>query len=386
VNSKERVLCVLSGREPDVVPVTPPYYESILSPFINHYYLEIYSQKMKNSCSYQMSYVEDVHIRATAINRAYAMLRQKPDWMPVHLCPSKEWLDSAQMVREESGYYQISKITGKKINISRGEDNPNLVDLWSTPSMTKETIKKLVPVTPVDILLQSGRFELAKYIVDNYGKTVFTFGYLSPPFTASYDIVGFEKMMTLPYDDPNLLRYLMHRLHDRDLEVAKAYAAVGVDAIFLEECFVSADLISPNLFDKFVFPMDHQFITEIKNLGLYVILEFCGDVIPRLNRIAKLGVDCLAVEESKKNFTVDICDVVSKIGDELCLIGNIDAIMLQHWTVSELEAEIKRQLRCGLKAKGFMMGIGSPLPPNTQLSKFEDFIALSRKHGRLTKR
>lgn len=379
-------MCALAARKPDVVPVTPPYYESVLSSFINQYYLEIYSQKMKDSCSYQMSHVEDVHARATAINRAYTMLRQKPDWMPVHLCPSKEWLNSTQMVREKGEYYQINKISGEKINISRGQDNPNLTDLWSTPSMTKETLKRLVPVTPADMLLQSGRFDLVKCLMDDYGKAIFTFGYLSPPFTASYDIVGFEKMMTLPHDDSNLLRYLMRRLHDRDLEVAKAYAAVGTDAIFLEDCFVSADLISTNFFNKFVFPMDHRLITEIKDLGLYVVLEFCGDVTPRLGRIAELGVDCLAVEESKKNFTVDIRDVVSKIGNKLCLIGNVDATMLQRWTVSELEAEIKRQLRYGLKAKGFMMGLGSPIPPNTHLSKFEDFIALSRKHGRLTKK
>jgi uroporphyrinogen-III decarboxylase len=89
----------------------------------------------------------------------------------------------------------------------------------------------------------------------------------------------------------------------------------------------------------------------------------CGDVIPRLHRIRELDITAVAVEESKKNFVIEIESVVEEVGDRLAVFGNVDAVRFGlHATQEEMAREVKRQARFGARARGFVVSTGSPLP------------------------
>ena len=88
-----------------------------------------------------------------------------------------------------------------------------------------------------------------------------------------------------------------------------------------------------------------------------------GDVIPRLNQVVQLPIAALAVEESKKNFVVEIEDVVKRVDGRVAVLGNIDSVRFGlHATLAEMAAEVKRQARIGARAKGFVVSTGSPFP------------------------
>jgi uroporphyrinogen-III decarboxylase len=205
--------------------------------------------------------------------------------------------------------------------------------------------------------------------------------YLSPPFATLYDIVGFAGMMTMPLETPDLTVALLQQLYRRDVEWARACALTGFDGILLENCLVSADLISPQLFETFVYPWDCRFVEALKGLGLRVVHYFCGDVMPRLPLLREMDVDCLAVEESKKGFEIDIGRVVAAVGHKMCVAGNVDAMRMPGWSGEALDAEISRQVQDAAGALGFVISTGSPLPSDAPLHTLINFMAVGRRHA-----
>ena len=134
--------------------------------------------------------------------------------------------------------------------------------------------------------------------------------------------------MVMMREKPELFAYLMERRGRQRMEMLKGLARVGVEYVWLEECLSSADLISPRDYERFAFATTGPTIAEAKRLGLTVILYYCGDVIPRLPWLVRLGMDALAVEESKKGFSVDIAEVIAAVGDTCCVFGNVDAVQV----------------------------------------------------------
>jgi uroporphyrinogen decarboxylase len=170
----------------------------------------------------------------------------------------------------------------------------------------------------------------------------------------------------------------------QSIEELRGMARLGVQGAWIIETRASADLISPKHFDEFALPYLRTLVTEVKALGMATILYFCGDAMPRLTVLRNLGVDAIALEESKKTFKIDIEEVVDRVGDVLTVFGNVDAIgIMDHGTPEMIEDEVKRQIRAGKKARGFVAGIGSPLTPTTSPRNLDLFVRAVRRHGML---
>ena len=87
----------------------------------------------------------------------------------------------------------------------------------------------------------------------------------------------------------------------------------------------------------------------------------------RWSLLLEAGADALAFEESKKNFHIDIEEVVSQVDGRCTVLGNLDTIgLLQNGTETDLRDEIARQLIAGQRNGGrFIMSVGSPVTPTT---------------------
>jgi uroporphyrinogen-III decarboxylase len=140
--------------------------------------------------------------------------------------------------------------------------------------------------------------------------------------------------------------------------------------------FTGADLISPQAYDEFVHTYNLPFFRHMRKLGLLPIHYVCGDTLPRLERMAQCDVAAVAVEESKKNFRIEIEEVVEVVAGRAAVFGNIDAIRFGlHATMDEMAAEVKRQAAIGARAKGFVVSTGSPFPLDTNPRLIDTLVA-----------
>lgn len=372
---KERMINALHGEQVDVYPVAPAYPSLFLADFERAYYAEQYRLRLRGRTSYPVRYEEDILLRKQAFYQSYGIFKARPDWMEVHRGASRAWAERTEMVLQDGVVYYRDINSGVRARVSEiyipsgdsqlASQNASKQDLWDTSSQiqSKEQIDELTPVVKAEEMLRRGDFEYPRQVAADYGDEYFLSTVLDTPFSNAYDYLGFQGLMLFQHDRPDLLHYLLERNLAQNIEVMKGWAAAGIHGVYVEEVFTSADIISQRSYDEFVFPYNQEYFEVMSGLDLLPIHYVCGNIIPRLERIAQLKIAAVAAEESKKNFQIDLAEIVRRVDGRVAVFGNIDAIKFGlHASLDEAASEVRRQVEIGRRAKGFIVSTGSPLP------------------------
>jgi len=393
VTAKERMFKALLGETPDRVPAAPAYLSLFLADQERTCYIEQYRHCMHDRSSYQVNHQEDTQFRAGALCESYDLFKKRPDWMEIHQGASRAWAERTEIVSQDGLLYYEDLESGVRVPMREaplpcGEAqltaaSRSTADVWdiSAQLQDKDDVDARLPIVSADELLARGDYDLPQEIMARCGDRVFLTTILDTPFSDAYDLLGFQGLMLIQHDQPALFHHLLQRKLAQTQQVMRAWAAVGVHGVFVEEVFTGADIISPKGYDEFVFSYNQPYFRHLRSLGLLPIHYVCGDVVPRLDRIAQLDIAAVAVEESKKNFRVELKDVVDRVAGRAAVFGNIDAVRFGlHSTTEEMAAEVRRQVRIGARAKGFIASTGSPFPLDTHPHLIDALVTAAHAH------
>ena len=386
------LLKVLTHQTPDYTPAAPVYLSLFLEDFERNYYIEQYRLRIGAQECYQIEHDEDTQIRAQALYQSYGIFKQRPEWMEVHCGASRAWAERTQILQREGVLYYTDQESGievrmDSIQIPRGDarlhpEDTYHHDVWDISGglQDRAAVDALLPLPSAQDLLAAGHFDLPRQVANDHGARYFISTVLDTPYSDSYDLLGFQGLMVIQHDRPKLFHYLLERRWALSEQIMNAWANTGIHGVFVEEVFTGADMISPRSYDEFVFAYNRPYFQKMRQLGLLPIHYICGDVIPRLERICELDIAAVAVEEGKKNFKIEIEDVIAAVNGRAVIFGNIDAPYFgEHASLAELEAEIIRQRRCGQKAQGFVVSTGSPFPLDTNPRRIDRIVAIARR-------
>ena len=375
---KERMLRTLRGEEADVLPAVPGYLCLFLADFERAYYVEQYRRRLRGQVRYGIDHDEDTRFRARALYQSYGILKERPDWVEVHRGATRAWAERTEIVVEERRLYYKDLETGMRAPMEtspmpRGDGllkchSAAVADLWDISSDLKgpQSVDERVPILTADELLASGAYDLPARVVNDYGHEWFVSTILDTPFSDAYSLLGFRGLMVSQLERPDLLHYVLRRQLKQTQEVMDAWSAIGADGVYVQEVFTGADLISPGSYDEFVFAYNQPYFEHMSALGLLPVHYVCGDMIPRLDRIAELDIAAVALEESKKDFQIEIDEVVDRVKGRMTVFGNINAVSFGlNCPLEKMAEEVQRQVRAGRRAKGFVVSTGSPFPLDT---------------------
>jgi hypothetical protein len=391
---KERMLQALRGEKPDVLPAAPAYPSLFLADFERAYYVEQYRRRLRGVSRHAVDHDEDTLFRARALYQSYGIFKARPDWIEVSPGASRAWAKRTEIVQQDGvlSYHDCESgisVPMAKAPMPYGDarleaESSSLTDLWDTAQEVRDEagIDARLPILTAEELLARGDFDLPRLVVADCGDEFFISTVLDTPFSDAYDLLGFQGLMLIQHDRPALFHHLLQRELARSQEVMGAWAGAGVHGVYVEEIFTGADLISPRSYDEFVFAYNQPYFRHMRSLGLLPIHYVCGDVVPRLERIASLDIAAVAVEESKKNFTIEIEEVVDRVAGRAALFGNVDAVRFGlQATMDEMAAEVKRQARIGARARGFVVSTGSPFPLDTNPRLIDTLVATAHSIG-----
>jgi uroporphyrinogen-III decarboxylase len=359
------MLYALRGQTPDVLPAAPAYLSLFLADFVRGYYAEQLRRRLRGQRRLHIDHDEDTHIRAEAFLHAYGIFKTRPDWIEVGPGPGRAWSARTDIVSVDGMLLYEDRLTGKQTPVLAPQQ---VTDVWDLSSDLRDAadVDTRLPIVSAEDLLAGGSFDLPRQTAAEYGDEYLITTILDTPFSDAYDLLGFQGLMLTQHDRPDLLHHLLQRKLAQSTEVMAAWAATGVHAVYVEEVFTGADLISPRSYDRFVFAYNQPYFRHMRSLGLLPIHYVCGDVIPRLECICQYDIAAVAVEESKKSFTIDLEEVVKRVDGRVAVLGNIDAIRFGLQTgLDEMAAEVRRQARIGRRAQGFIVSTGSPFPLDT---------------------
>jgi len=381
MNSKERMLAALRAEPVDMLPVAPIYLHLYLAEEIRRRALAGYREWIGDQTQIPMEPQRVADIQSQALVEAWESLGEIPDWISIRLLPPSDWLAQCILQRNGDRLWRVHAPSGEREELSAPVvETDSTTDRWARALPASEAeVEALVPVLAAEELLNNGSLAMGNRLVESRGERLFVCGTMGSPFWRCYSILGFQGLMTMPHDNPKMLHRLLQRQTEALVSLARGFAALGAHGVFIEECLTSADLISPRVYDEFVFSYDQVLLGELRKLGLPSILYVCGDVIPRLYRLVELAPTALGVEESKKGFEVNLADVAGAVGDRLVLFGNLDATQIMHWSDAEMAAQIARQVRAARRARAFIVSMGSPFPLDTPRERIAAFMRAARQ-------
>lgn len=186
------------------------------------------------------------------------------------------------------------------------------------------------------------------------------------------------------FEEPEKLNEISQRRLDDALEVAAKLDQKGhlLDGFGLcsDYCFNVNPFFPCDLFDELITPYLKGVIDGYRELGYYSIKHTDGNIMPILKQMADCGPD--AIHSLDPQGGVRIPEVRKIVGDDMCLIGNVNCGLLQTGTDEECDADVMRALREGMaNGRGYVFATSNCAYTGLPLERYERMNALWRQYG-----
>jgi len=356
VNSKERIKATLRHEQPDRIPVGERDYaaNSFIEALLGR---ESLFGGMK---SYQALWKGRWQEWIDSILRDLPELIDRLQWDIVVVWPNigKDTpIEKPELIDEKQGLYSDS--AGNILQYTEEGDRILMIE-ESGKSHRNAYLEALgeKPTLPSEEVVRST-------LLKRYGKTHYIVGAYSPNSHPSLHYssgVGLEKWIMQIYEDPDGWQArAMNPEGARWLDDVCARAGkIGIDAWAFSWDFghSGGPFLSPERFEKLVYPkLKRDFAIAHKN-GLDVFLHQCGDNRPLMDMIVDAGVDIIQSIQPEEH----IEELKALYGKKVTLMGGVSFKSLIMGTPEDVKKETFRALDQCAPGGGFILASQHSLP------------------------
>ena len=181
--------------------------------------------------------------------------------------------------------------------------------------------------------------------------------------------------------NPKLIEERFQQTTDFVIGLFKTYAELGAKVFFEggDIAFKSGPLINPKYIDKYVLPNMKKVTEVVHEWGGKIIFHSDGDITSLLDFVVDCGFDALHCLEPPY---VDLDLVKKKVGDKLCLLGNIDtSYILVDGTQKEVEDAVKYAIKKLGPGGGYILS-PSNSHPAMSYQRIKWMIEATKKFGK----
>jgi uroporphyrinogen decarboxylase len=297
-----------------------------------------------------------------------------------------ELLGQDVVVAQSDGYY-IAEGFGCVIEQPR-DSTPHLI---RPAAATLEEACRLTVPDPRSDGRMPVYIEAVRLLKEHFGDRVAIRGTGTGPFSlASYLTGGTENFLmeiaTAEMEDDaerqRQLKLVMEISSDALIAFLKATIEAGSDIAQAGDSLASLSMISPAIYEKYVFPYEVKVFQTINPLiherGGVTLLHICGDTTRILPLMSATGADILEVDS-----LVDIGGARRSYGDRVAFMGNIEPSRVLFQGTPELVYRECSQCLASAKAAegGFILGSGCEVPPNAPLENLRAMVKAARDFG-----
>lgn len=196
------------------------------------------------------------------------------------------------------------------------------------------------------------------------------------PFSLAARLLDVSEIMTLCYEDPDMVHLVLEKCTTFLIDYAKAYKAAGADGIMMAEPV--AGLLSPSLEEEFSSPYVKRVVDAVQDDGFLVIYHNCGD------NVSKMLKSILSVGAAAYHFgnAVDVeSDILAQVPDNVLVMGNVDpAGVLCMGTPDDVKNTTRSLLESCAKYPNFVLSSGCDIPPMTPWENIDAFFSAAREY------
>ena len=195
---------------------------------------------------------------------------------------------------------------------------------------------------------------------------------IGPEFQFIYLIEQPEWMMQMYAADTQLIEDAWEDIWGRGLQP---------DALWLygDIAYKNGMMFSPQHYKELLQPYHARLCDLAHRYGAQVIYHTDGNITKGIPGLIGAGIDCLHPLEVKAG--MDVRQLKKEFGDQLALMGNIDARLFQENDKPGLEKEIQNKLPVATKGGGYIYHSDHSIPPGTRLETYEFTHDLVKEFG-----
>lgn len=205
-----------------------------------------------------------------------------------------------------------------------------------------------------------GRFAAALPVLEMHGAAKYCYGVIHLAlFERLHALRGMQALFTDFYTNETGVHRLMDALQTYLLEIVRAWAQMGADAVFLTDDWGSQTglLINPELWRRFFKPYYAEVFGEAHRLGMDVIFHSCGNVMAIVGDLVDIGLDVL---DPIQPGAMDIDALAREFGGQLSFSGAVD---VQDLLCSGSLQQVKNEVHRAIDTLGRPFGGGLILGP-----------------------
>ncbi|RLI35238.1 hypothetical protein DRO55_05495 [Candidatus Bathyarchaeota archaeon] len=196
-----------------------------------------------------------------------------------------------------------------------------------------------------------------------------------------------ERFVKRVYRDKETILQLTEIIFERAYDFLRYILSKGVKAIFwlIGPEYVAPPLFHPRFFEEFVVNFDSKLVKLIHEYGSKAIIHCHGRVNMILEHLASIGIDGLHPVEQPPLGDTPLKEAKRRIGDRVCIVGNIDIGDILTSSSEEMERKVKKAIREGGPDGLILSTTASPhwWPlPERAYQNYVRFVETARRYGR----
>jgi len=205
-----------------------------------------------------------------------------------------------------------------------------------------------------------------------------TAGFLHAPFDVATLVRGTTELLQDLYLDPEGVHALMDVVTEVCIVFANAqYEASGRTMRHIMFSDDAGGQLSPKHWEEFSGRYIKRLVEGMPK-GVFIIAHNCHRVSHIIDMYPDTGIDALHLAPE-----IDIGEAKRRVGDRLCLIGNMHQLQtLLHGTPREVEEECRQMIAKAARGGGYILSASGCLSEGTPLENIEAMVRATEKYGR----
>jgi uroporphyrinogen decarboxylase len=195
---------------------------------------------------------------------------------------------------------------------------------------------------------------------------------------------GFEECYMDYVDEPAFMDEVHEFWMDWALENLKAMLAANPDEIMLGGSSASLSVSSPTIFRKYELPFIQKASKMCRDAGVLSHLHICGRSWKLVEIVAEeTDVDVMEPMEEPPGGDVDIAEAKRRVGDKLCIKGNINTFdFMLNATPLQVEEKCKKLIDVAATNGGFVLSTGDQCGRDTPHENLFKMVEVAKTYGK----
>ncbi len=338
MNSRQRLTAVLNGHIPDRVPIST--YELV----------GFDSQAFENN---QLSYKPLMdHIRSNTD----CVCMWQPKNNNIFLQSASGHVDSV-INRVENTVITASRISTPKGSLSQVVKRIDDINTnWQVEHYCKSSadVDKALSVPFEPLTYDFSDFERISAEVGDNGIIMTSLG---DALLWAAEMMSFQEYMMWATLEEDHFAATVKLLHERNMINLSLMLEAGVVDLY-RICgpeYAAPPYMPPQFFQKYVVPYVSDMVDLIHSKGAKVRVHCHGKIGRVMDMIASTGADAIDPCEAPPDGDTDLAEVKNRIGDRMCIFGNIQLKLLEHGDSCEVAAEVRKTMAVAKQGGRFVI-------------------------------